>query len=243
MRSISILTPQNVMIELEGAGFLLRAVAFGIDIIVRIILVLFFVLALQFMNMGNSAEMVFVYLIILPTMIFYTFLFELFLNGQTPGKMMTGINVRLVNGSAAGPDACLTRWFMRVIAIYVTMGALAGMLINATEKEQRLGDLLAGTIVVKKRKSAGISIEALEELQRSDDYAPQYPQVVNLKEEDVLLIKNTVMRYETYKNKSHKVSIATLVKHLQDLLGIEEEPKDALKFLRTCIKDYIILTR
>ena len=68
-------------------------------------------------------------------------------------------------------------------------------------------------------------------------------QVANLKEEDVLLIKNTVMRYETYKNKSHKVSIATLVKHLQDLLGIEEEPKDALKFLRTCIKDYIILTR
>lgn len=243
MRTISILTPQNVMIELEGAGFLLRAVAFGIDIIVRIILVLFFVLALEFMNMGGDAEMVFIYLIILPTMIFYTFLFELFLNGQTPGKMMTGINVRLVDGSAAGPDACLTRWFMRVIDIYVTMGALAGMLINATEKEQRLGDLLAGTIVVKKKKSAGISIEALEELQRSDDYAPQYPQVVNLKEEDVLLIKNTVIRFERYKNKSHRASISTLVIHLQELLGIEERPKDALKFLRTCIKDYIILTR
>ena len=243
MRTISIVTPQNVMIELEGAGFLLRAVAFGIDIIVRIILVLFFFLALGFMNMGGDAEMVFIYLIILPTMIFYTFLFELFLNGQTPGKMMTGINVRLVDGSAAGPDACLTRWFMRVIDIYVTMGALAGMLINATEKEQRLGDLLAGTIVVKKKKSAGISIEALEELQRSDDYAPQYPQVVNLKEEDVLLIKNTVIRFERYKNKSHRASISTLVIHLQELLGIEERPKDALKFLRTCIKDYIILTR
>ena len=243
MRTISILTPQNVMIELEGAGFLLRAVAFGIDIIVRIILVLFFVLALEFMNMGGDAEMVFIYLIILPTMIFYTFLFELFLNGQTPGKMMTGINVRLVDGSAAGPDACLTRWFMRVIDIYVTMGALAGMLINATEKEQRLGDLLAGTIVVKKKKSAGISIEALEELQRSDDYAPQYPQVVNLKEEDVLLIKNTVIRFERYKNKSHRASISTVVIRLQELLGIEERPKDALKFLRTCIKDYIILTR
>lgn len=243
MRTISIVTPQNVMIELEGAGFLLRAVAFGIDIIVRIILVLFFFLALGFMNMGGDAEMVFIYLIILPTMIFYTFLFELFLNGQTPGKMMTGIDVRLVDGSAAGPDACLTRWFMRVIDIYVTMGALAGMLINATEKEQRLGDLLAGTIVVKKKKSAGISIEALEELQRSDDYAPQYPQVVNLKEEDVLLIKNTVIRFERYKNKSHRASISTLVIHLQELLGIEERPKDALKFLRTCIKDYIILTR
>ena len=231
------------MIELEGAGFLLRAVAFGIDIIVRIILILFFVLAIEFLRMGNDAEMVFVYLIILPSMIFYTFLFELFLNGQTPGKMMTGINVRLVNGSAAGPDACLTRWFMRVIDIFVTMGALAGMLINATEKEQRLGDLLAGTIVVKKRKSTGISIEALEELQRSDDYTPEFPQVVNLKEDDVLLIKNTVIRFERYKNKSHKASIVTLVSHLQEVLGIEEKPKDSLKFLRTCIKDYIILTR
>ena len=62
------------MIELEGAGFLLRAVAFGIDIIVRIILVLFFALALQFMNIGGNGEMILIYLIILPTLIFYTFL-------------------------------------------------------------------------------------------------------------------------------------------------------------------------
>ena len=243
MRTISILTPQNVLIDLEGAGFLLRAVAFGIDIIVRIILIIFFVLLLDFLKMGGDAEMVFGYLVILPSMIFYTFLFELFMNGQTPGKMMTGIHVRMADGSAAGPDACLTRWFMRVLDIYITLGALAGMMINATEKEQRLGDMLAGTIVVKKKKSAGISIEALEELDRSEDYTPQYPQVINLKEDDVLLIKNTVIRFEKHKNKAHKVTVAMLVKHLQELLGIEEQPKDALKFLRTCIKDYIILTR
>jgi hypothetical protein len=132
---------------------------------------------------------------------------------------------------------------MRVVDIYVTMGALAGMMINATEKEQRLGDLLAGCIVVKKRKTAGISLEAIEELEHGEEYVPKYPQVVNLKEEDVLLIKNTVLRYQRYNNKAHQEGVAILVRRIKELLGIEEEPKNYPLFLKTCIKDYIILTR
>ena len=247
MRKISIITPQNVMIELDSAGFLMRVLAFAIDVIVKIVMVIFLNIAFSFMNLDPNVQMIFIYFTFIPVIFFYTFLFELFLHGQTPGKMMTGIFVRMEDGSEIGTDACFTRWFLRVIDIYVTIGALAGMLINASEKEQRLGDMMAGTIVTRKLKMSGISLKAIEDLQQNENYEPKYPQMVNLKEEDVLLIKNTVLRYERYRNTAHTESLKVLTAHIYKLLGLPEKPSrldsNKIDFLRTCVKDYIILTR
>jgi len=247
MRKISIITPQNVMIELDSAGFLMRVLAFAIDVIVKIIIVIFLNIAFTFMNMDYNVRMIFIYFTFIPVIFFYTFLFELLMHGQTPGKMLTGIFVRMEDGSEIDTDACFTRWFLRVIDVYVTIGSLAGMLINASEKEQRLGDMMAGTIVMRKLKMNGISLKAIEDLQQNENYEPKYPQMVNIKEEDVLLIKNAVMRYERYKNEAHTESLQILAERMYKLLGIQEKPSrldnNKIDFLRTCVKDYIILTR
>ena len=58
MRKIPIVTPQNVMIELEGAGVLLRSIAFIIDVIVKIILTLFFVYLINWANGGSVFSMI-----------------------------------------------------------------------------------------------------------------------------------------------------------------------------------------
>ncbi len=235
------------MIELDSAGFLLRTLAFIIDIIVKIVLVIFLGIALDFMNLGSNLTLIVVYFTYIPILFFYTFLFELFLHGQTPGKMMVGIFTRMEDGSQMGTDACFTRWFLRVVDVYITMGALAGVLINASEKEQRLGDMMAGTIVTRKKKVSNISLGAIEDLQKNSNYVPKYPQIVNLKEEDVLLIKNAVLRYERYRNSAHNEALLKLTQHIYKLLGIDEKPsrieRNRVAFLRTCVKDYIILTR
>jgi len=235
------------MIELDSAGFMQRTLAFAIDIIVKIVLIIFLSIMFSFMGLSGNFQMVLMYFTFIPVIFFYTFLFELFMQGRTPGKMMIGIFTRMEDGSQMTTDACFTRWFLRVIDVYITMGALAGVLINASEKEQRLGDMMAGTIVTRKKKLTNISLEAIEDLQKNEDYQPQYPQIVNLKEDDILLIKNAVIRYERFGNKAHNQALLLLTQRMYQLLGIDEKPsrleRNRIAFLRTCVKDYIILTR
>ena len=243
MRKIPILTPQNVMIDVEGAGVMLRGVAFIIDVIVKIIFFIFLIFLLNLMNIRGDAELIFIYLLVIPAVFLYTLLFEMFMHGQTPGKMMVGIWVRKTDGSEAGPNEILTRWFMRVLDVYISIGALAALMVSATEKEQRLGDMLSGCVVVKKKGNTGIQLDAIEELQKNTEYEPAYPQVINLKEDDVLLMKNAVLRYEKYQNAAHGEAMRELTNHLIKILGIREKPKSPVRFVRTLIKDYIMITR
>ena len=59
----------------------------------------------------------------------------------------------------------------------------------------------------------------------------------------MLLIKNAVFRYQKYRNPGHADVIRDLVAHLQEVLEITEKPKNKVEFLKTLIRDYIVLTR
>ena len=81
----------------------------------------------------------------------YFFLSEALLGG-TPGKLLFGLRVRRVSGEPASLWQVAVRTICRVIEVNpVVIGSLpACIFILATQKHQRLGDLLAGTVVVTK---------------------------------------------------------------------------------------------
>ena len=69
---------------------------------------------------------------------------------RTLGKYFQGLVVRKLDGSPCGWKAALIRSMTRVIEVNpLLLGGLpAGLVIISTERKQRIGDLLAGTIVI-----------------------------------------------------------------------------------------------
>jgi len=70
-------------------------------------------------------------------------------SGQTIGKKLVNIRVMKVNGSRCDFGSALVRNILRIIDHLPFLYILGIILIAATEKRQRLGDMLASTIVVK----------------------------------------------------------------------------------------------
>jgi uncharacterized RDD family membrane protein YckC len=82
--------------------------------------------------------------------ILYHVLFHALRAGQTPGKMLVGIRVMSVDGYPPGIIALVVRALVWLVDVLFWVPAPLGILtILATEKHQRLGDLAAGTLVVR----------------------------------------------------------------------------------------------
>lgn len=83
------------------------------------------------------------------TYVAYFLVFEA-LWSRTPGKLLQGLVIRKLDGSRCGWKAALIRFASRIVEVNPLLcGAIpAGIMILATKRRQRIGDLLAGTLVV-----------------------------------------------------------------------------------------------
>jgi uncharacterized RDD family membrane protein YckC len=80
----------------------------------------------------------------------YHVLFHAFWSGQTPGKRWLGLAVMSADGYPASAFQILLRGLVWPIDVFFTLPAPIGLYaIAVTEKHQRLGDLVAGTLVVR----------------------------------------------------------------------------------------------
>lgn len=82
----------------------------------------------------------------------YFTLFEAFWNGQTPGKRVARIRVIEQSGRAIGIFESMARNFIRYIDQIPFFYAVGVVAMFATRRHQRLGDLAAGTLVVRDRE-------------------------------------------------------------------------------------------
>lgn len=243
MKSIQIVTPQNVLIEHELASVVMRGLAFLIDQIIITLFLVFMYVFFEFVGITSLLEDLFVYIVMIPVYFLYTLLFEAFNYGQTLGKMMIGLKVRRIDGNEVTFTEAITRWLMRVPDIFISAGALAAILVSSTERSQRMGDILAGTIVIRQVANNNVSIDGLMKINTVENYQPRYPEVLNLAEEDVVLIKQTLLRFTKYNNVAHNEALDALVLKLKTVLRLEKVEQQKVDFLRTVIRDYIVLTR
>lgn len=242
MRTIDITTTQKVTIQYELASLRDRALAYIIDFLVVLgtilILNLFFIGAF-----GPDARNIFEFAIQYPTIIFYTLLMEYFNDGQTVGKMVVGIKVVKLDGKAPNFSDYMTRWVFRSIDLYLSFFSIGSLLISSSDKAQRLGDMTANTTLIKVRFNLRFRLDDIEKISTRDEYEPMYPQVRQLDEEDMLLIKNIITRVQKYPNSAHQQVLNQLVSDLTIRLDVSDMPQNKIEFLKTLIKDYIVLTR
>jgi uncharacterized RDD family membrane protein YckC len=91
-------------------------------------------------------------LIVCVVYLLYFFVFEA-VWARTPAKFLTGLKVQKTDGTAASTTTAAIRTIARILeANPLLLGGLpAGIAILSTKRKQRLGDLLAGTVVVSTR--------------------------------------------------------------------------------------------
>lgn len=244
MRSISINTTQNVAIDYELAGLLERILAFLLD---TIIVGTYFVLIswLWVAAGGSSSEMIFILTVffIFPVFIGYHFFCEAMWNGQSIGKKALGIKVVKCNGQQMDISDYGKRWMFRLVDIMLSGGSVAILTIMSNDYNQRLGDIVGDTCVIKTSPRNQMSIQDVLKIKTQKDYEPQYEGVVKFTEEDMLLLKNTLDRAKTNPNRHYKKLLIELTEKICKELDIQKAPKKRTQFLKKILNDYIVLTR
>jgi uncharacterized RDD family membrane protein YckC len=149
---ISIDTPEGVPLELTLAGVGSRFLAAIVDTAIQgaTVLVIFLFASLA----GGSGPVVavatiFGFLVFLG----YDILFETKASGRTPGKRLTGLRVVRRGGGPVGFRTSAVRNLLRVVDLLPGAYLVGIISILATKQNQRVGDLAAGTLVLREIKA------------------------------------------------------------------------------------------
>lgn len=151
-------TPENVELQRRLAGIGTRFIAGLMDTL--LIALMYIVLLLSFLTLGINiiskvgisdalemwmlAIMIFIFFLIYWG---YFVFFEMWTNGQSPGKKYLKIRVVMLEGGGISLNSIAIRNLLRVVDS-LGLYAVAGIAMFVTKKVQRLGDLAAGTVVI-----------------------------------------------------------------------------------------------
>jgi uncharacterized RDD family membrane protein YckC len=240
-KNVEIVTAHNIVIEYEVASVSDRIIAFIIDLA---ILIGWFILLFIFgMNMDEESKELMLNLLFTPVFCIYHLTCETFFGGQSIGKKAMSLKVVKMNGHNPTLGDCLLRWVLRVIDILASLGSLAAILVSSTDRGQRLGDMAANTVVIRLNPPNRYTIADILTINNKANYKPEFVDAVQFTDEDMLLIKNSIERLKIYPNPSSNKLIEELTQKVCQKLNVTEIPKDKIKFLRTVLQDYIVLTR
>lgn len=156
-----VVTPEGVALHLPAAGPVPRAVAWGIDLGIRLaILVLVGILLAVLGAAGQGLYLIALFLIFWA----YPILFEALWNGQTPGKKAMSLRVVNSDGAPVGWLPAITRNLLRTVDM-LPFGYAAGLVACLADPYgRRLGDMVAGTLVLhdtREREHAPAPINAV----------------------------------------------------------------------------------
>ncbi len=160
-------TPEGIAILLRPAGAVPRALAFALDWFIRVILFLIVAMILGRLPGVGAGLMLIVYF---GLEWLYPIVFELLPGAATPGKRALGLQVMMDTGLPVTPSASVTRNLLRVADFmpFAFAFGLISMLLRHDFK--RLGDIVAGTLVVH----AG-QVRLAGALPQAEPLAPRVP--------------------------------------------------------------------
>jgi len=213
-------------------------------------------------NNSESNIMALGVLLSLPLLL-YHLIFEVTMNGQSIGKKIMGLRVVDEKGGRPGISQYLIRWLLRlsdvwiayivlflasnpgffgsVESAFVIIGALAFLitdiiLVITTKKGQRIGDILAHTILIRINPKADIQDTVFQEV--ADNYVPAFPEIMRLSDKDINAIKSIL---DTARKKGDYGLAFNASEKIKGHLNIHStlSPFD---FLDTALKDYNYLS-
>lgn len=254
MPFIQINTVFNIDLEFEIAPFHKRLLAYIIDFF----LLLFYLISMKYLlyalfgisirdNMGLDI------LVISIPMLLYSLVTEFLLNGQTIGKKLLFIRVISLDGGEPTLGQFILRWitkffewpflfgyvlfYIEALYAYIFITGFLGIgvviVITVTKKNQRLGDLAAGTVVVDAKTSMSVDDTVFMNVS-NPNYVVMFPEVMRLTDNDINTIKSVSIHLQRFKNYDAGYKVEEKIKQV---LSIKSD-LPTLQFLNKLMEDY-----
>ena len=230
MYTISVRTAQNVFIHYPVASIGDRILAHLLDGLIKVLYIITILVAFTSMDFPEGWV---IYLVVILPIIFYRLAFEILMNGQTPGKRALSIQVVKLDGTQPSIGSYIVRWLFALLEFTFFSGLIAFIMVLVSDKGQRLGDLVAGTSVVKLIPQETYSSREVF-VSPDDSYQPTFNQVTALNEKDIELIQQAL---EVNRSQGNIKPVMMATDRVKSLLGIQSD-MPPVKFLYTIVKDY-----
>jgi uncharacterized RDD family membrane protein YckC len=193
----------------------------------------------------------------------YHIVLEITMNGQSIGKKIMGMRVVSENGGRASFSQFFIRWLLRLSDLWIVfivlliiiapfffsglentliiLAALAFLvtdivLVVSSKKGQRIGDILAHTILIRTNTRSSIEETVFQEV--ADTYKPAFPQIMQLSDKDINAIKSIL---ETAKKRGDFNMAAVASEKIKAHLKIDSS-MSPFDFLDVLLKDYNYLS-
>ena len=190
-------TPEQIPLEFALAGVGSRFLALAFDTVVQAVAIALLVAiwiaarwlaaislpAIPFSTWAMAVLIAFGFIVYSG----YFGIFESVWRGQTPGKRLVGLRVIDISGRPVTVYAAVIRNLVRIVDQMPGVYAIAIVSVLVTRRQQRLGDLAAGTVVVHERlETAAPSATALTSASRHGAH--------RLGREEIVLIEEFLRR-------------------------------------------------
>ena len=254
MGIIQIGTAFNIDLEFEIAEFHKRLLAYFIDFGILLIYLYSMKYVLYDELLLNWEENIGLDILVISVpMLLYSFLTELWLNGQTVGKKILAIRVISLEGGEPTFGQYLLRWITRFFEwpflfgyivfsnwnvvgySFVTglLGIAVVIIIAVSNKNQRLGDLAAGTVVVNTKSALTLADTVFMQIDKTD-YKVMFPEVMRLSDRDI----NTIKGVLTQAGKRNNYDMCNRVSmKIKEVLHINTD-MHVDQFLEKLLEDY-----
>lgn len=206
-------------------------------------------------------NLVAVWLILFLPLLLYHVVMEITMNGRSVGKKIMGLQVVNENGGKPAISQYIIRWLIRDIwfffllvfgiqassvgrdaeGVFMIILSLAYfitdiVLVVSSKKGQRIGDILAHTILIRTNTRSDIEETVFREV--ADNYVPSFPQIMQLSDKDINAMKNIL---ETARKKGDFHMAANAAEKIKNHLKIETD-LSPFDFLDVLLKDYNYLS-
>lgn len=229
-------TPEQIALELPLAGIGSRFLAIAIDSLLQFFAVLALIIVGIFVSASYSEllrgvdrffsqTVAAIVLVVVPFCLYWGYFafFEILWQGRTPGKRIAGIRVVHQSGRPMTAIECIGRNLMRAIDILPSVYGVGLITMMCNAQNRRLGDYIAGTIVVHEKAIESVSPSWGEQPEKTTTEAMQ-PELRKLSSDELVLI-------ETYLNRRYEIDQVTrtttaqrIVEMISNKSGIPKPP-------------------
>jgi uncharacterized RDD family membrane protein YckC len=235
-------TPEQVQLEFSLAGLGSRFMALFIDTLIQFLAFIFFVIILAIISAGlvYSGELrkwviaVYVFVGFLLYWGYFT-AFETLWKGQTPGKRRAGIRVIRDSGREITVKEAMARNLLRAVDLLPGVYAVGILSIFLSAQNKRLGDYVAGTVVVHDRPPE----ESQPFWNTKEDAATTFVGIEQITPEEIQMIETFLLRRLDLPPTIRQQSALRIADHISaKLQASEEQKKDLENFLELVVRQF-----
>jgi len=227
-------TPEQISLELPLAGIGSRFLALTIDSLIQVglfivLTIMGWILSMSYTELSGAADKFLsetvgtIVVILVPFCLYWGYFafFEILWQGQTPGKRVAGLRVIHQTGRPMTAIECIGRNLMRVIDMQPAAIYAVGLICMMCNKQnRRVGDFVAGTIVVHDKALDSISPSwgsktAADALQ---------PELRKLSSDELVLIETYLNRRYDLDATVRNMTAQRIVTMISEKLGISKPP-------------------